>query len=1439
MRFTRNQVIAFVTTLAVAVALIIGGGLWIMRTHTDSASPADTAEAGTLADKPLVVIGVTGMRWQEGLRLPEGAMANLVARGCGQVSCPVDGWLTLGMGERQAGDRTHDCQSLPQFLRENPHAATNLSRAFAGSSRSVLTVGPGAAVALPGATHFDLPATTAGITQLLRTNPANFTLVDLGAVGKVPHVRNKLNPTPDDGFPKLDRTTAADATNKARQITEIVSALGPSKNYIIASLADSSDKAHLQAVVVRINNMTGYAKSGSLQRRALLQTSDLTQIILSENNLSSSPTMTGTKVWMGGGRLLSATHRAAYLTDFARKADVAVALQPAFFILWALAFAAAIALTRTRYGTTVGLVAAAMPVSSLLAGYIPTWRVAPTSTLVSVGLGLAGVGVLAIITVIVATRTAEYLKNNGFVRANPGILVGAATVGIYGTVIAVRAAIQLDSPTGTPTIAGNRFYGMGNTEFAIIAAAALLLAYYLRSSRACLVIGVTLVLVDGLAWMGADFGGPPALILGFTLCYCFIKGIRFKIRHALATLTLMVVTPVVLTAVDFFRDPLKRTHIGRFVVSVFNGDAGPIVQRKLHAALGTIVGSWLSVAVVLGIAALVAYLWWRYKGLLPRQWRQSGISVFATLGLATCMNDSGIMILVFGAVMFCALMLGGIAVPTGADAKIGARDDYESLAAARADAPVNAHVGARSGTDGCAGDGADGGRTAFPPSGRPRTLLWQGVCGALVIAILGAWAWSVPPGISHGKPLPPQKRPLYLVLTTEISWDRLTHRGGQSPLTSAPVRANLVPLPVSGRQCSLDAALALNAGQRLGRASVNTLTPDGSCPRLQPAGAGVLKNWQKYQQLQQAGSGHNTLGTLGDALKKSGKSVLAVGAIAPYVVAESNGHVPGKTITAPGLNAELTRLLQKPNNRADLVVIDANSHAQEVQDSPPPEDGEDDAANPPLIDTQIKRTQSVLSALPKQARVIVLSSSHWNHPQNLQTLALLGEDLPYGTVQSASVRQKGLVQVADISATVGQLLGLELDPTKVMGAKAELVNADPHLIPTLITQSERATALRAVRGPSLKLIVTLFSLTMLVLTVGSWHRAGSPLHRYLRLIGRLHIYQWWRNFRGRCLLPPPLCQKLLRFWLLFLGALPLSALLACAHSWWQSADPGAALTHTMFALAALLSLAALMIFRKNAGFTLAVFTAVIYSVDVAAGARGTMDSLFGFSSLVAARFYGANNEVFSLMSVGWLFAAAWLALRFQGKVVQCAVATICVGVLIIIDGAPTLGADFGGILALIPGLGVLLMLLGNVRIRPRNFVALLVLGFAVALVMSVADWLRPPMERTHMGTFIQSVLDGQLSSILATKLGMNLHILATSNMLYVVLTSIVIVWAWAKFVRTPLPQWARFAFISLVATQVCAMVMNDNGIILPAVAAMVAVPTLTERLLQGTNTTHS
>jgi tetrahydromethanopterin S-methyltransferase subunit G len=229
----------------------------------------------------------------------------------------------------------------------------------------------------------------------------------------------------------------------------------------------------------------------------------------------------------------------------------------------------------------------------------------------------------------------------------------------------------------------------------------------------------------------------------------------------------------------------------------------------------------------------------------------------------------------------------------------------------------------------------------------------------------------------------------------------------------------------------------------------------------------------------------------------------------------------------------------------------------------------------------------------------------------------------------------------------------------------------------------------------------------------------------------------------------------------------------------------------------------------------------------------------GYSPTIAGRLYGFGNVAFALFATSMIYLAAWLADGLERRRRRAAAAGVVVALgvaALALDGLPELGSDFGGVIAIAAGFGVLLLGVLELRLSVLRLAALVGFGLLVVIGISVIDWLRPSEERSHLGRFVQQVADGELLAVIGRKLGNNLDILFSSVLgllvpFAVLFLALVLMRPSGRttsvlrqaYQRAPLLRPALSAWL---VAMVVGFAVNDSGIAIPAVGIMLTLPLL-------------
>jgi hypothetical protein len=248
-------------------------------------------------------------------------------------------------------------------------------------------------------------------------------------------------------------------------------------------------------------------------------------------------------------------------------------------------------------------------------------------------------------------------------------------------------------------------------------------------------------------------------------------------------------------------------------------------------------------------------------------------------------------------------------------------------------------------------------------------------------------------------------------------------------------------------------------------------------------------------------------------------------------------------------------------------------------------------------------------------------------------------------------------------------------------------------------------------------------------------------------------------------------------------------------------------------------------------------TMAVLALDVMTGSRLQLSSLMGLQPVIGGRFYGMGNVTFALFATATLMLATAVGNHLvtvgQPRIAAAAVAAIGL-IAVIVDGSPSWGSDLGGPTALLPAVILLVLTILNVRLTWRRLLAIGVGIGAFAILLGLADWLRPAESRSHLGRFVQTTIDGGAWDIVVRKLEQNITLLFGTPLLLlvpvgVVLLAVILARPTSRaasplrraFGRVPL---LRTGLIAILVMWALGFALNDSGAAIPAVGGTLALP---------------
>lgn len=712
-----------------------------------------------------------------------------------------------------------------------------------------------------------------------------------------------------------------------------------------------------------------------------------------------------------------------------------------------------------------------------------------------------------------------------------------------------------------------------------------------------------------------------------------------------------------------------------------------------------------------------------------------------------------------------------------------------------------------------------------------------------------------------------------VVGTGGVSWDDISAE--VTPATWEVAEqggvGNLVVRSVRSTTCPADGWLALSSGKRAADYRGEGVDPCRVLTNPTDAAPTSVPGWEEYESAVESQSYGAAIGSLGDAVQSAGLSATAIGPGAMIALATSDGTVAGDVVPLPvgtrpvqradGLRLDVASALESSR----LVVVDAGSVRDIVDPERPTElsRSEQHAADVATVDGHLSAVmEAVLADDPDLERttVVFASMADPGRTSRMGTLVVLGDGTPAGTLVSHSTRQPGYVQTTDLLPLVAAPLGLDdVLPRSTLVGTAPTSDASgapvAERIAALVDAEDHARSTYPLVGTFFTLfcIVNLLLFATVGLAFSRWLGAAGARGRSHPASGRRRTDIVAARLTAR----PQGSLTVLRAVAVAVATVPVATMLANLVPWWRTPAPSLALTGLVVAWIAVVTAAAVLPPWKRQvlgpATVVAAVTAGVLAVDVATGARLQVSGLMGIQPMVAGRFYGFNNTAFALFAAATIVLAASVgdALLRHGRRRLAVVSIAGIGaVAVLLNGSPSIGADFGGPPATVPAFCLLALVAAGVRVTWRKVLAVLGAGAVVVSLFAVVDWLRPPGQRTHLGAFVDDALDGELWGIVLRKIGANLSTLSNPLALVaaagIVLVVIVVgrplraatvadgadAYAWLTR-GTPLKQVSDAAplFVPAVVCVVVALVIgtlvNDSGIVILAVGMSILVPVVT------------
>lgn len=667
--------------------------------------------------------------------------------------------------------------------------------------------------------------------------------------------------------------------------------------------------------------------------------------------------------------------------------------------------------------------------------------------------------------------------------------------------------------------------------------------------------------------------------------------------------------------------------------------------------------------------------------------------------------------------------------------------------------------------------------------------------------------------------------PIVVIGVPGLRWDDVSAGGTPNlwRLAGTAALANMSTRSATSQTCPADGWLTVSAGQR---ATLDGRTPKVCPPSPEPVpgGAGsaaTVPGFAAIQRVNRRGKYGASVGLLGSAIERAGGRTLAVGSGAALAAADDGGRVGAYYPRASSVSAAAWA-------GATLAVVDADELQGAYLSGSAVSKAQRRAAVR-AADTDLGR---VLAELPAGSTILLGGVSDNDRVPVLHVAlsTVLGGGAQAATpsgsaggaghgvraLTSASTRREWLVTLTDLTTTVLADAHVAAVPKEAVGRPWKATGETTGL-------GSAAASLRDANRAALIYghLDGMFWGVFVIVQVLIYGGAGLVLRRQ------------WSGVRRRRVL------AMTRFAALAGTAVPVASYLANVIPWSTYRHPVGLLV-TCIVLADLLVVGVALAgpWRRDvmAPTTIvAGLTAVVFAADVMTGSRLQMDSMAGYSPIVAGRFYGFGNIAFAAYATAVLITAAGVAHLLRARPGRAVSAVVAIGIVAeIITAWPGWGAKFGGTITFIPGIAVAALMIAGRRVSVLKLAAFTGAGVVVIAVFAFADYLRPATARTHLGQFAGQVLDGEAVTVVHRKFG---AMLGTAGNWPMTLAAVAaVLFCWLVLVRPP--PWRpaalalayqrapalRAGLAGAFATSGLGLFVEDSGVALPGVGLTLAVP---------------
>ena len=531
----------------------------------------------------------------------------------------------------------------------------------------------------------------------------------------------------------------------------------------------------------------------------------------------------------------------------------------------------------------------------------------------------------------------------------------------------------------------------------------------------------------------------------------------------------------------------------------------------------------------------------------------------------------------------------------------------------------------------------------------------------------------------------------------------------------------------------------------------------------------VSLGWTLIEDANEGAEFGGTIGALGDALERGdvGRGVVAnadgadplvpgepIHREAALTLADSSGATAcgevGPTIltvddTAPfGVRLDQVAVMEafdRCSTPDSVVMVEASDLRRALAFRPRATPELAESARAQALASTDALAGAILERLDPERDAVVVVAPTTQPTHGLGVLGIHASEFEPGFLTSGNTRRAGYVLLTDLTPTIANLAGVELDEASMEGRAVERRDGPA------TGAARRAELVDAEAAARFRDRVLYPVVMTVVISVGLLALAAAAV-----LISRWDEVRPWLARVALVLLAFPSLTYLAAvfpfyewgvaaYWLfLVLGSLLVGVLASMFAGRWLG--------------------------PLAVGYGLLVGVVTVSIVGL--GSRLQLATVFGDSPIVAGRFTGINNVTFAYYFLSATMLACIVVDRIPGRRGRHLMLAILGGVLLI-DAAPMWGADVGGALAGLPALALVAMGLGQWKVRWRMVVLAAVATLVLIGALGALDLTRDSADRSHLGRLFERIgSDGWsgLTTVVERKLAVNLRSLTESTWRY-------------------------------------------------------------------------